>query len=238
MIITLIPPLLGLLALGLILSPVVHYFWDPKELRQYPAPSVAGITHLWRAWHNIRWKHSAAVDAAHRRFATHVRIAPNHLFILDPRAPQQIYEHGANMLKAEWYDVAAGPHRNLADARDKVEHPGKHKMFAQTFAAKIVVAFEPVLRENLSVFMGLLDRHEKGHKIVNMRRVLNYMLIDLFGQILYGHKLGYLDRRNDMLDAESRDSQIYRVPFIDSLLNATVINNLAIFSHILPVAKS
>lgn len=111
-------------------------------------------------------------------------------------------------------------------------------MFARAFAAKTVVAFEPVLRENLSVFMGLLDRHERDHKIVNMCRILNYMLIDLFGQLLYGHKLGCLDRGNDMLDAESRDGQINRVPFIDSLLDATVINNfLAIFSHILPVTK-
>lgn len=90
MLLTLIPPLLGLLAFTLMLYPVVHQFWDPKWLRQYPSPSVAGVTHLWRAWHNIRWKHYAAVDNAHRRFGTHVRIAPNDPSILDARAPQQI----------------------------------------------------------------------------------------------------------------------------------------------------
>ncbi|KAJ5358867.1 uncharacterized protein N7496_011280 [Penicillium cataractarum] len=125
------------------------------------------------------------------------------------------------MRKAEWYDAAAGPHRNLADARDKVEHQAKRKMFAHTFAAKTVVAFEPVLRENL--------QHVPRFELYVDRS---------FGQLLYGHKLGCFDRGNDMLDAESREGKIYRVPFIDSLLNATMINNLlAIFSHILPVAK-
>lgn len=238
MIITLIPPLLALATLAFILFPVLYYLWDPKNLRQYPAPSVAGITSWWRAWHNLRWQHYAAVDDAHRRFGTHVRIAPNHISILDPVAPQQIYGHGANMLKSDWYDAAAGPHRNLADTRDKAEHQGKRKMLAHTFAAKTVLVFEPILRQNLTVFMDLLDRHAKDQKPVNMRRVLNYLLIDMFGQLLYGNKLGCLDRGDDMLDAESKDGHLYRVPFIDSLLDATVVNNiLAIFSHVQPVAR-
>lgn len=136
------------------------------------------------------------------------------------------------MLKAGWNNAAAVPHRNLADAHDKVEHRGKRKMFAHTFAAKTVVTFEPARCENLSTFMGLLDHYEKVHKRVNMRRVLNYMLVGLFGQLFYGHKLGCLCRGDIMLDAESRDGRIYRVLSIDSLLDATVINNLlAIFSH-------
>ncbi|KAK9319802.1 cytochrome P450 [Lipomyces orientalis] len=142
------------------------------------------------------------------------------------------------MLKADWYDAAAGPHRNLADARDKAEHQGKRKMLAHTFAAQTVITFEPLLRENLSTLMGLLDRHEVARTEVNMRRVLNYFLIDLFGQLLYGHKLGCLDRGNDLLDAETKDGRIYRVPFIESLLDVTVINNLlAILSNILPLIR-
>jgi benzoate 4-monooxygenase len=239
MLVALVPPFLALAALGLILCPAVRYFWDSNGLRKYPSPSVAGFTSLWRVWHNIRWQHYAAVDDAHRRLGSHIRIAPNHISILDPRAPGQIYGHGANMLKDVWYDAAAGPHRNLADARDKAEHQGKRKMFAHTFAAKTVVTFEPLLHENLSRLMDLLDRHEAAGIKVNMRRILNYFLIDLFGQLLYGHKLGCLDRGDDLLVAESRDGRIYCVPFIQSLLDATVLNNvLAILSHLLPITRS
>lgn len=54
---------------------------------------------------------------------------------------------------------------------------------------------------------------------------------------LCGHKLGSLDRGDDCLDAESKGGRIYSSPFIDSLLDTTVINNLlAIFSHIQLVA--
>ena len=229
------PIFLSLAALVLAFSPFIYYIWDPHGLRRFPSPSIAAISASWRAWHNFWWKHYAAVHDAHRRLGTHVRIAPNHISILDPRAPQQIYGHGANMLKADWYDAAAGPHRNLADTRDKTEHQGKRKMFAHTFAAKTVVGFEPLLRENITCFMELLDRREAAGEKTNMRRVLNYFLIDVFGQLLYGHKLGCLERCDDNLVAESKDGRIYKAPFIDSLLDSTVINNfLAIFSHVAP----
>ncbi|KAL3440132.1 cytochrome P450 [Aspergillus insuetus] len=229
-------PLLAIAALALLLTPVAYYIWDPHGLRKFPAPSpIAAISPIWRAWHNLQFKHYAAVHEAHERLGTHVRIAPNHISILDPHAPQQIYGHGTNMLKADWYDAAAGPHRNLADTRNKAEHQAKRKMLAHTFAAKAVVAFEPLLQENLANLLSMLDRHAAQGRKANMRRLLNYMLIDIFGQLLYGHRLGCLDRGDDLLVAESKDGKTYSAPFIDSLLDATVINNLlAIFSHVAP----
>ncbi|KNG90454.1 hypothetical protein ANOM_001246 [Aspergillus nomiae NRRL 13137] len=235
MLLSLALPILGLATVVLILTPLIYFLWDPHGLRKFPSPSIAAISPIWRAWHNVRFKHYAAVHDAHKRLGTHVRIAPNHISILDPRAPQQIYGHGANMLKADWYDAAAGPHRNLADTRDKSEHQAKRKMLAHTFAAKTVVAFEPLLQENLSNLLNVLDRHEAAGETANIRRLLNYMLIDIFGQLLYGHKLGCLERGDDLLVAESKDGRTYKAPFIDSLLDVTVINNLlAIFSHIAP----
>ncbi|PWY95416.1 cytochrome P450, partial [Aspergillus sclerotioniger CBS 115572] len=223
--------------LGLVLIPVVYYIWDPHGLRKFPSPSpIAAISPIWRAWHNIQFQHYAAVHQAHQRLGTHVRIAPNHISILDPHAPQQIYGHGANMLKADWYDAAAGPHRNLADTRDKAEHQAKRKMLAHTFSAKTIVAFEPLLQENVQNLLNVLDRHAATGQKANMRRLLNYLLIDVFGQLLYGHELGCLDRGDDILVAESKDDgRTYTAPFIDSLLDVTIINNLlAIFSHVAP----
>ncbi|KGO51285.1 Cytochrome P450 [Penicillium expansum] len=238
MLLSLVPYFLALTVLALLLFRVIHHFWDPKGLRQHPTPSIAGFSSLWRIYHNLRWNHYAAVHEAHQQLGTHVRIAPNHISILDPMAPHQIYGHGANMLKDIWYDAGAGPHRNLADARDKAEHQAKRKMFAHTFAAKTVVGFEPQLRENISALLEVLDRHEAAGTKANMRRLLNYFLIDLFGQLLYGHKLGCLERNDDLLEAESKDGRIYRVPFIQSLLDSTVINNvLAITAHYAHISR-
>jgi benzoate 4-monooxygenase len=69
--------------------------------------------------------------------------------------------------------------------------------------------------------------------------VLNYFLIDVFGKILYGHDLGCLERNNDLLLAESKDGRLYRVPFIQALLDSMVINNvLAITTHYTHITRS
>ncbi|OAQ90109.1 benzoate 4-monooxygenase cytochrome p450 protein [Purpureocillium lilacinum] len=210
-----------------ILQSILSYFWDAKGLRKYPSASaVAAVSPLWRIWHNVHFRHYAAVDDAHKRLGSHVRIAPNHVSVLDPRAPYDIYGHGANMLKEEWYDAGAGAHRNLADTRDKAEHQAKRKMMAHTFAAKTVSKFEPVLQEQVGALMAQLDHHIDSGTRANMRRLINYFTIDLFGQVLFGHKLGCLRRGNDNLVAESKAGRLYEAPFIQSLLDVTVINTV------------
>ncbi|KAL2669787.1 hypothetical protein Neosp_015232 [[Neocosmospora] mangrovei] len=234
-----LPYALSFAILGLLVFPIVRYLWDPNGLRKFPSPSFAAFSSFWRVWHNLHYNHYAAVDNAHKRLGTHVRIAPNHISILDPRAPNEVYGHGANMLKEAWYDAGAGVHRNLADTRVKAEHQAKRKMLAHAFAAKTVVGLEPILVETLSIFMKQMDKHAADGTRVNMRLMLNYFTIDLFGNLLYGHKLGCLERENDLLEAESpRDGRIYKVPFIQSLLDATVVNTVLAFTpKLLPITK-
>lgn len=238
MLLVVIPYFVLLAVLGLCIYPILAYLWDKNGLRKFPSPSVAAFTPLWRIWHNINWNHYAAVDQAHRDLGSHVRISPNHISILDPRAPYEIYGHGANMLKEGWYDAGAGAHRNLSDARDKLEHQAKRKMLAHAFAAKTVVGLEPILKTTVEELMGELDRHVAAGTKPNMRRLLNYFTIDLFGQILFGHELGCLHRGDDMLVAESKEGRLYKAPFIDSLLEVTVVNTaLGMMPKLLPISK-
>lgn len=238
MLLILFPYALLFSTLILVLYPLVRYIYDPKGLRKFPSPSFAAYSSFWRLWHNFNWNHYAAVDDAHKRLGTHVRIAPNHISILDPRAPNDVYGHGANMLKEEWYDAGAGEYKNLADTRVKSEHQAKRKALAHAFAAKTVIGLEPVLVETLSVFTSQLNKHAAAGTKVNMRMMLNYFTVDLFGKLLYGHKLGCLDREDDLLDAENPDGSLYKVPFVQSLLDATIINTFLAFSpKFLPVTK-
>ena len=102
------------------LQPVVAYFLDSHKLRQYPAPSVAGFTSLWRIWHNLQHNHYLVVHDAHKRLGTHVRIGPNHISVNSPSAMADLHGHGNTMTKDGWYDAGAGDFRSMSDARDKV----------------------------------------------------------------------------------------------------------------------
>lgn len=238
MLFTVLPTLLGFAVLAILIEPLYTFWRDRNNLRSFPSPLYAAISSLWRIWHNLHYKHYWAVHQAHRQYGTHVRIAPNHVSILGSQAAYEVYGHGANMMKAPWYDAGAGAHRNLPDVRDKHQHQMKRKMLAHAFAQKTIVSLEPLLIDTLKTFIGAIDAYIASGKAMNMRLYLNYFTVDLFGKILYSKSLNCLSRGSDIVDAETKDGVIYKTAFIQSLLNATVLNTaLAMEPGLLPFTK-
>lgn len=209
-----------------VIQPLLSFWADNKKLRKFPSPSVAAYTSLWRIYHNLRNRHYLAIDNAHKQLGSHVRIAPNHISILGPQAETDIYGHGANMLKDAWYDGGAGQYRHMADVRVKTEHQAKRKALAHVFAQKTIASLEPTMVDMVSVLVAQIDAHIAQGRKINMRRYMNYFTIDLFAELLYGHSLKCLERGDDIVDAETPEGKIYKVPFIQSLLDATVINTV------------
>lgn len=223
----------------LLFGPIIVYIVDRRGLRKFPSPSIAGVSSLWRIFHNLQRRHFRAIDKAHKDLGTHVRIAPNHISISDPQAMNQIYGHNAGFLKDAWYDGGAGEYRHMADARIKSEHQSKRKMLAHIFAQKTILNLEPVVAECTATLVDQLRTHAAEDRPINMRRYLNYYTIDLFADLLYGRSLRCLDRGNDMVDAETPDGRVYQAPFIKSLHDATIINTvLGMEAPLLPVTKA
>jgi cytochrome P450 len=108
----------------------------------------------------------------------------------------------------------------------KAEHQAKRKMLAHFFAQKTIVGLEPVINKTTAVLVAQIDKHIASSENINMRRYLNYYTIDLFCQLLYGHTLGCLDRGNDIVEAETRDGKVYKVPFIKTLHESMIINTI------------
>jgi cytochrome P450 len=124
------------------------------------------------------------------------------------------------------YDGGAGEHRSMADARIKAEHQAKRKMLAHLSAQKTIAGLEPVINDTTAILVTQVHKHIASGRSMNMRRYLNYYTIDLFSELLYGHTLGCLERGNDIVEAETPDGKVYKVPFIKSLHDATVINTI------------
>lgn len=144
------------------------------------------------------------------------------------------------LISISWnrYDGGAGEHRHMADARIKAEHQTKRKMLAHLFAQKTIAGLEPVINDTTAVLATQIDNHIASGIRMNMRRYLNYYTIDLFSELLYGHTLGCLERGDDMVDAETPEGTIYKVPFIKSLHDATIINTiLGMEAPLLPLTK-
>lgn len=230
--------LLVLFALYPFVQPLIVYFIDRKKLRKFPSPSVAGLTSLWRINCNLQYKHYQAVHDAHKNLGTHVRIAPNHISIADPAALNDIYGHGAGLLKDAWYDGGAGDFRHMADARVKAEHQEKRKKLAHIFAPKTITALQPIIQGTTAILVAQIDKHIACGSPINIRRYLNYYTIDLFAELLYANSLGCLERGNDVVDAQTEDGKVYKIPVIKSLHDATHISTVLGFeASLLPLTK-
>lgn len=73
---------------------------------------------------------------------------------------------------------------------------------------------------------------------MDIRQYMNFFTIDLFAQLLYSQSLGCLERGDDLVDAETPDGKIYKAPYIQSLLDATVLNTiLGMEASLLPISR-
>lgn len=220
------------------LQPLYSYFKDDYQLRQFPSPSFAGFSSLWRIWYNIQKKHYLAIHQAHKDLGTHVRVAPKHISISDPSAMSEIYGHGANFLKDGWYNGGAGAHRNMGDTRDKAEHQSKRKKFAHVFAQKTILGLEHNVKEMVQVLNNEVDKRVVSGETINMRRYLNYFTIDLISKLLYGETLGCMPRGNDVVTAETKDGKIYETTLIDALhLSMSINTSLGMEPGLLPITR-
>lgn len=184
------------------IQPIISYLVDHNRLRRLPTPGFAGLSSLWRVYHNLRYRHYIAIDEAHRNLVPFVRIAPNHVSISDPLAVDDIYGHGANFLKDAWYDGGAGEYRHMSDATVKAEHQKKRKLLAHVFAQKSLIDLEPIIAETVFSLASQIKKHAQEERPINLRYYLNYFTIDVFSKMLYNESLGCLERGDDVVDAE------------------------------------
>jgi len=127
---------------------------------------------------------------------------------------------------------------SLGNSRVKAEHQAKRKMFAHLFAQKTIVGLEPVINKTTAALIAQVDKHIASSENINIRRYLNSYTIDLFSELLYGHTLGCLERGNDIVEAETKDGKVYKVPFIKTLHESMIVNTiLGMEAPLLPLTK-
>ena len=69
------------------------------SLRKIPGPPLAALSNLWLLYQCRRGRRYLAVDQAHKKYGTFVRIQPDHVSVADPDAIPIIYGHGTGFLK-------------------------------------------------------------------------------------------------------------------------------------------
>ena len=194
------------------LLPFLYYilpYLRNNSIRHISGPKLAAFSNLWLLWQCRRGRRYLAVDAAHKKYGTFVRIQPNHVSIADPEAIGIIYSHTGGWLKrhvllflvwmypaesdicSEYYDAFVSIRRGLFNTRDRAEHTRKRKTVSHTFSAKSVAQFEPYIRTNLENLVEQWDERyqvakDEGLEYLDMDCLqwFNYLAFDIIGDLV------------------------------------------------------
>lgn len=219
--------------------PIANYFLDPFKLRRFPAPGYAAISSLWLALKGLKGQRTTSVHAAHMTLGPIIRIQPTHLSFNDPRALHDIYGHGSNIMKDDFYDTFASENvYHTVATKDRAEHARKRKNLAAAFAMKNVIHMEPVVRSQLTRFLSILDQHAGAKTPINIRRWLNLLTFDIASELAFGEDLGFLKSGSDLAEAETTQGKRYRTQVMESLhANSRYDVFLAHWPKLLPWTK-
>ncbi|KAF2173632.1 hypothetical protein M409DRAFT_15910 [Zasmidium cellare ATCC 36951] len=117
-----------ILCVGLALTLVSNLIYDIwfHPLREYPGPRYAAASRIWYSLHVFRGHHKNAIKRLHDEFGLVVRIAPNELSYIDPRAWEDIYGRSAHENRTaalekelDFFETAFNNSDSLVDANSR-----------------------------------------------------------------------------------------------------------------------
>ncbi|RHZ68020.1 hypothetical protein CDV55_107584 [Aspergillus turcosus] len=223
-----------------ILRPIFVYYKDEKNLRRFPAPSVAGFTNFWSANHFRKARRSFEVHKAHQKLGPVVRIQPNHISFNIPEAVPDIYGHSTKILKDRFYDTFTADleYTSIVGTRSREDHARKRKYVSNAFAQKNIVDMEPIIQEQVSVLLSKLDSFCTSNEFHNIRRWLNLFTFDVIGAAAFGKPMGFIAQGDDLAPAETWDGKQYQIHAISSFhTNSRYDVILAHWPKILSITK-
>ncbi|MCJ1287955.1 hypothetical protein MMC26_007308 [Xylographa opegraphella] len=195
---------------ALFLAPFLYYllpYLRNSSIRGVPGPFLAAFSSLWLLYQCRRGRRYLAVDDAHKKHGTLVRIQPDHVSVADADAIPIIYGHGNGFLKSHYYDAFVSIQRGLFNTRDRAEHTRKRKTVSHTFSAKSIGQFEQYMHHNLEELVKQWDRLSStaigaGEKYADIDSLhwFNYLAFDIIGDLAFGAPFGMLSKGKDIAE--------------------------------------
>lgn len=116
-----------------------------------------------------------------------VRTGPKYYSINDPSALKQIYGHGTQFTKGQWYDGWVGDVRmmesNLFAQRDIEIHSGARRRLANLYSMTSLISYEPYVDACMAIFRDKLASFAQSRKTMDLTKWFQYYAYDVIGEI-------------------------------------------------------
>ncbi|ORX94597.1 cytochrome P450 monooxygenase-like protein [Clohesyomyces aquaticus] len=157
-------------------------------LHRYPGPFLAKITDWYSAYHAIRMNLHFTTYADHAKYGPVIRQGPNKLVFSSVQAAHDVLQN-ERLFKSRAYLVTqVNPTIfNLFNVIDTRLHRTKRRIIGQGISEKAMRRFEPVMHEQVQVFLAQLARASKDSSPLDMSEKCSHLGLDISGEIGFGH---------------------------------------------------
>ncbi|TCD69097.1 hypothetical protein EIP91_008739 [Steccherinum ochraceum] len=204
------------------------WLYDSHGLRPLPGPPLAKISSAWLGWVAHTGRLNTLIWAQHQKYGKIVRIAPNHVSVVDPNALHTIYGHGSKALKSEFYDALTqfGGARSVFTTRSREEHSRKRKFVAHALSMRSVIEFEPTIAKYQQLLIDHWDRMcndainglggkigeqtwkaKDGQAWMDCMPWLNFEAFDIIGDLAFGAGFGMVSSGSDLVSVAKSQSR-------------------------------
>jgi benzoate 4-monooxygenase len=95
----------------------------------------------------------------------------------------------------------------MADTRSKEEHRSKRKRMAHIFSQKSIAQLGPLIAERVDCLFQQVLNAAQSSSSINIRRYVNYFIIDVITAIMFGQTARTLEQGSDNVRAETIDGK-------------------------------
>jgi hypothetical protein len=219
-------------------SNILHQVRSYHRLRHIKGPWLTGWTDLWLIRKTWRGETFKELNHLCNEYGPVFRIAPNFIVCADP-AEVSPFD------RSSWYKGFRmdPPNDTLISMTGDDDRLAYRAKFAPGYAGRGVVGIHEAVDANIQRFARLIDEKyistESEYRPCDLARKIQFMTLDISGQIAFGETLGFLDGDADQweyIEQAEASLPVMQViamrPWVISLLQSRLLRRL-----VMPSAK-
>ncbi|KAK8118405.1 uncharacterized protein PG998_003031 [Apiospora kogelbergensis] len=170
-------------------------------LSNYPGPRLAAITDIWWAYIRTTGRYPWIVEDALKQYGDIIRIAPNELIFLTPRAAKDIYllqDKNLELFVQVGYDALDTGDGGITGETNPIRHREIAKKLAPAFSTRNLKAKEATILKRVDRFLNQMKEIGAQGKGADLQCWTHWLALDLSVDMTYGRDMGQV---RDMKDS-------------------------------------
>ncbi|KAH7329712.1 cytochrome P450, partial [Stachybotrys elegans] len=159
-------------------------------LAKYPGPKFAAVSNLWYGYAWLSGRYPWAMQRVLQEYGDVVRVAPNELVFITPKAYTDIYNSNIGgrpaFTKTDMLELG-DKYEGLASERNIDKHRAARKQISPAFSVRAIREYEPAIHARVNELVHKLETFDKSREVIDISPWFERVACDIGGSLAIGH---------------------------------------------------